>query len=138
MFPEDCIIYDSRVVYSLNWILLPENASDVFFPIPEGRNSKMMAFDMSTLIHLKRISEFHFTGDDIPKKHISATDGKIFIAKDRAFQQLNMLIKEVHRQLWKGDESKQKKLFYTEMLLFSIADNIVFKDILDKGKFSIK
>ena len=30
MFPEKCIIYDSRVAYSLNWILLFKNAGTHF------------------------------------------------------------------------------------------------------------
>jgi hypothetical protein len=33
-YPDKKIIYDSRVAYSMNWILLSQNASNVFFPIP--------------------------------------------------------------------------------------------------------
>jgi len=55
MFPEKHFIYDSRVTYSLNWIILSENAGNRFFPIPEGQNSKMRAFEMNILICLKDI-----------------------------------------------------------------------------------
>ena len=54
MYPEKFLIYDSRVAYSLNWIILSEGAGNYFFPIPSGRNSKMMAFDMDVLIRLKK------------------------------------------------------------------------------------
>jgi len=58
MFPERNVIYDSRVAYSINWIILSQNAGQKFFPIPEGRNSKMSAFDMNVLIRLKNISYY--------------------------------------------------------------------------------
>ena len=53
MTPTKNIIYDSRVAYTMNWIILSEDAGDRFFPIPEGRNSKMQAFDLDVLIRLK-------------------------------------------------------------------------------------
>ena len=59
MYPEKYIIYDSRVAYSLNWIILSENAGNIFFPIPSGRNSKMVAFDMNVLIRMKNV--LHYT-----------------------------------------------------------------------------
>ena len=136
MYPEECIIYDSRVAYSLNWILLAEEASTSFFPIPEGRNSKMMAFDMNTLIHIKNKEKFAVIGD-VPTKHISSTDADIFIDKDKAYQELNKLIKEVNKQLWHDHPERQQYLYYTEMLLFSIADNIVFKDIVNRLNITI-
>ena len=52
MYPEKYCIYDSRVAYTLNWIILSQNTGNMFFPIPEGRNSKMIAFDMRGLIRL--------------------------------------------------------------------------------------
>ena len=55
--------------------------------------------------------------------------GKIFINKKDAYTQLNDLIKQISKQLWKGDKHKEENLYYTEMLLFSIADREVFRDI---------
>ena len=136
MFPKECIIYDSRVAYSLNWILLAEDASTTFFPIPEGRNSKMMAFDMNTLIHIKNKESFAVE-NEIPKKHISKVDEKLFIAKDEAYQYLNKLIKEVNNLLWHDQPERQQHLYYTEMLLFSIADNIIFNDIVSRLNITI-
>ena len=131
MFPEECIIYDSRVAYSLNWILLSQNAGHKFFPIPDGRNSKISAFNMDTLIRLKYVHKY-VAPDKISlsnKKYISKIDGELYISKERAYQTLNFLIKEIAKRLWVGQKEKCDQLFFTEMLLFSIADREVFLDI---------
>ena len=134
MYPEKNIIYDSRVAYSLNWIILSQNAGNTFFPIPEGRNSKMAAFDMNVLIRLRNIESYKI--DNLKKLNrknfISATDKKIYIQKNKAYSELNNLIKKISYKLWENDIEKQKNLFYTEMLLFSIADKEVYKDITDR------
>lgn len=131
LYPEKNIIYDSRVAYSLNWIILSENAGQKYFPIPEGRNSKMSAFDLNVLIRLKNIAIYQ-------PKNISYLDNRLFIKNSDqhlfinnniAYSELNKLVKAVHQKLWKGDSEKEKKLYFTEMLLFSIADKEVFMDI---------
>lgn len=134
LYPNKNVIYDSRVAYSLNWIILSENAGEKYFPIPEGRNSKMSAFDLNVLIRLKNIS--HYQIKDI--KHldqrlfIKKADDKIYIDKKDAYFQLNNLIKQVNQKLWKGDKEKQENLYFTEMLLFSIADREIYMDITEK------
>jgi hypothetical protein len=134
MYPEKNIIYDSRVAYSLNWIILSQNAGNTFFPIPEGRNSKMIAFDMNVLIRLRNVESYKI--DNLKKLNrknfISDTDKKIYIPKNKAYSELNNLIKKISYKLWENDIEKQKKLFYTEMLLFSIADKEIYKDITDR------
>lgn len=131
LYPKKNIIYDSRVAYSLNWILLSQNAGKKFFPIPEGRNSKMSAFDLNVLIRLKNITNYKPENiehlDD--KRYINNADKKIFISKDLAYFELNKLIKVINEKLWKGDNEKEQNLYYTEMLLFSIADREIFMDI---------
>ena len=131
LFPNRNIIYDSRVAYSLNWIILSENAGQYFFPIPEGRNSKMSAFDLNVLIRLKNISNYHTQNIEHldHKLYINNADKKIFINKKQAYSELNKLIKIINEKLWKGDNEKEQNLYYTEMLLFSIADREVFLDI---------
>jgi len=131
LFPQENVIYDSHVAYSLNWIILSENAGQKYFPIPEGRNSKMSAFDLNVLIRLKNISNYQTT--DI--KHldhrffIKNSDRKIFIDKKDAYSELNNLVKLISKNLWMGDEEKEQNLYFTEMLLFSIADREVLMDI---------
>lgn len=129
--PENYVIYDSRVAYALNWIILKKDAGNKFFPIPEGRNSKMSAFDLEVLIRLKNIKSYQPTIEsDLAKKlFISELDKNIFIPKDMAYPQLNKLIKSVNERLWAGNTEKMKNLYFTEMILFSIADKAIFEDI---------
>lgn len=138
MYPEKYIIYDSRVAYSLNWIILSENAGEIYFPIPSGRNSKMTAFEMNVLIRMKHIQ--HYTPRNITeidkRQYIKSKDKLLYIPEKEAYTELNSLIQEINSRLWEGDKSKY--LFYTEMLLFSIADREIFKDITEKIKLSIK
>lgn len=138
MFPEKYIIYDSRVAYALNWIILSENAGDVFFPIPSGRNSKMTAFEMNVLIRLKHIK--HYSPNDITemdkRQYIKQKDKSNYIPEKDSYSELNKLIKELSLKLW--DSEKSKMLYYTEMLLFSIADREIFNDITNRLSLEIK
>mgnify|MGYP001583667718 CR=1 FL=1 len=133
LHPHKNIIYDSRVAYSLNWIILSKNAGNQFFPIPEGRNSKMRAFDLNVLIRLKNISNYQITEvEELNNRlFIKKADSKLFINEKIAYYELNKLISQVHKILWKDDLEKIEHLYYTEMILFSIADKEIFKDITD-------
>jgi hypothetical protein len=134
MFPDRNVIYDSRVAYSLNWIILSENAGQQYFPIPEGRNSKMAAFDLNVLIRLKNISTYQVANiSDLDHRlFIKNSDKKIFINKKYAYSELTNLVMQINKKLWKGDKEKENNLCFTEMLLFSIADREVFMDITTK------
>lgn len=131
LFPDKNVIYDSRVAYSLNWIILSENAGQHYFPIPEGRNSKMAAFDVNVLIRLKNILNYQANKiEDLDHRlFIKNVDKKLFINKKDAYYELNNLIKMINGKLWKGDIEKEQNLYYTEMLLFSVADREIFMDI---------
>lgn len=131
MFPNKMVIYDSRVAYSLNWIILSENAGQKYFPIPEGRNSKMSAFDLNVLIRLKHISNYQTNIEQLDgnKQIINNKDKQLFIDKKIAYSELNKLVKQINQKLWQGDNEKEQNLYFTEMLLFSIADREVFVDI---------
>ena len=131
---KEYIIYDSRVAYAIDWILLKTNASDKYFPIPEGRNSKLRAFDLSTLIRLKNISYLPQKKDN--SKLIANMDKAIFIEKSKAYTEMCYIIKKVNALLWK-DEKKEFP-FYTEMLLFSLADTMIFDDIVQSCSLEIK
>lgn len=137
-YPNKKIIYDSRVAYSMNWILLSQNASKVFFPIPEGRNTKMNAFDLNVLIRLYHINQYSLPNINIlkkDKKYIASKDKLIFIPKSIAYYEMNNLIREVNNILWKNQRKNEP--FYTERLLFAIADNVIFNDITKKIKIKI-
>lgn len=138
MFPEKYFIYDSRVAYALNWIILSENAGNRFFPIPEGRNSKMLAFDMNVLIRLKNINLYKSTeieGLD-NRLYIKNRDKTTYVSTKKAYLEMSRLIQTISRQLW--NDEKSEVLFYTEMLLFSIADREIFNDITDRIRIEIK
>ena len=139
MYPKEYIIYDSRVAFSLNWIILSCGAGPFFFPLPEGRNSKMSAFDLNVLIRMSHIEKYQPSDLNSLDKHlfINAIDKTVFIAKKNAYTELNKLIKKVSKKLWKGNPEKQEKLFYTEMLLFSIADKQIFQDITNRISLTI-
>lgn len=138
MFPEKYVIYDSRVAYALNWIILSENAGDIFFPIPSGRNSKMTAFEMNVLIRLKNIK--HYSPNDITEMdkrlYIKQKDKSSYIPEKDSYSELNKLIRELSQKLW--DSEKSKMLYFTEMLLFSIADREIFNDITKRLSLEIK
>jgi hypothetical protein len=135
--PEKYFIYDSRVAHSLNWIILSENAGQFFFPIPEGRNSKTSAFDLNVLIRLKNID--HYKPGSIKnldeRLFIKNSDKNVYVKRSEAYYEMNKLIRNINSKLWK--EKKIKHLFYTEMLLFSIADREIFADITRKTTLNI-
>lgn len=141
MYPEDHIIYDSRVTTSMNWILLSEQAGEKFFPIPEGRNSKLAALDIETLVRLNKVGNYGMkqVGDAKNKKFISTKDKSVFIEKSAAYDCLRKLILEVNQLLWDKPEFRYRKKypFYTEILLFTIADDMIFKDIVKRASLTI-
>ncbi|MCB0540423.1 MAG: hypothetical protein KDE33_23090, partial [Bacteroidetes bacterium] len=63
---------------------------------------------------------------------IKNSDKKLFINKKDAYFELNNLVKQINQKLWNGDREKEQNLYFTEMLLFSIADREVFMDITTK------
>lgn len=130
--PKEFIIYDSRVAYALNWIILKTNAGNQFFSIPQGRNSKLCAFDMPTLIRLHNINNYKALYNNNPKdkRLIYNADKSIFIPEKHCYYVMCEIFKEIAKNLW-NDSSLDCYPYYTEMLLFSIADTFVFEDILN-------
>ena len=137
MTPTKRIIYDSRVAYTVNWIILSENAGDKFFPIPEGRNSKMQAFNLDVLIRLKFLNIYRPDKTEIWKngRYISNKDKEIYVPKADAYYELNKLVGKVNQILW--NDSRKLEPFYTEMLLFALADKGVFQEITERVRIEI-
>lgn len=136
MEPTKDTIYDSRVAYSLNWIILSTGAGSKFFPIPSGRNSRMVAFDLNVLIRLKYIDKY--IPADIKlldnKRFINNVDKELYIEEENAYYALKTLIKLINKELWRGDKEREEKLYYTEMLLFIMADFEIYMDIVTRSK----
>lgn len=94
----------------------------------------MSAFDLNVLIRLKNISIYQpieITNLD-HSLFIKNSDKKLYINKKDAYSELNNLVKRINQKLSKGDKEKEQNLYFTEMLLFSIADREVFMDITTK------
>ncbi|WP_459211729.1 hypothetical protein [Aquimarina rhabdastrellae] len=138
MFLQKNIIYDTRVIYALNWILLSQEAGSHFFPLPGGRNSRMNAFDMEVLIRIAHSNQYKpEKRSDLNKRNYIATiDQAFFVKEEDAYAEAIQLIKAVNELLWEGEKAKYP--FYTEMLLFSSADIEIFHDITNTLQLSFK
>ena len=104
--PEKYVIYDSRVIYSLNWLLFNYSPEQSLFPQPAGRSASLAKYDMQTIFRLTQ------------KQHEYRSH------KD-AFHEYCSLIKQLSLLVY-GVNSKPYKL---EMLLFMIAPTWVIENI---------
>ncbi|MHA3892844.1 hypothetical protein [Acinetobacter sp. GXMZU3951] len=104
--PNDYVIYDSRVIYALNWLLFNYAPQVDLFVQPVGRNSDLIKYDMQTI--------FRLSG----KKYV-------FRGHKNAYHQYCDLMKKLSIEVY-GVGSKP---YLLEMLLFSIAPNVILKDI---------
>lgn len=133
--PDQYAVYDARVAYSLNWILLSNGVKKDFFPVPEGRNTRMKGFDIEVLIRLNFASHYDESGNPKrPQKFVSQQDKRLFLENDEAYSVYCPLLSKVAEELWKGEDHR---LLKTEMLLFTIADTVVFSEIVKRTKISI-
>lgn len=61
--PEKYVIYDSRVIYSLNWLLFNYSSEQLLFPQPAGRSAALSTYDMKTIFHLTK-QKFEYRTDN--------------------------------------------------------------------------
>lgn len=109
------VIYDSRAIYSLNWLLFNHSGERALFPQPVGRSSELAKYDMQTIFRLtKRQFEFR--------------------SYKTAFHEYCKLIKLLSPKIF-GTDSKPYKL---EMLLFMIAPTWVIQNIENTVALEIK
>lgn len=131
MYPERFVAYDSRLAYALNWAMLYTGATDVFLPIPSGRNTKLASYQMDVLIKLKYKNLYKPKSLKAlnNKQYIKERDKKLYVPTEDAYMVLIDLIKKINEKLHPGENAN--KLYMTEILLFSIADKEVFRDITE-------
>lgn len=121
--PEKFVIYDSRVIYTLNWLILTcENQNGLrkkYYPMPRGRNKKISDFEMNTIINLSHISDY---------------GGKVemFIPQQKAYFDFCKFVQNATKKIY-GPNSKPYEL---EMLLFTLADKEIFEDLKDTLEIS--
>lgn len=103
--------YDSRAIFSLNWLLFKFTNADLFFQ-PQGRNRELEIRNMNVL--------FHFS--DIKPNYRKP---------DVSFHQYCGLLQDLAKQVY----GKQAKPYHIEMLLFKIATTWICADMDQLIKF---
>ena len=101
--PVNNFIYDSKAVYSLNWLMLKSGYKKDYFPIPLGRNTKFRLYDLSTIIRLK------------------TKDANPFLDEDKAYKEYCYFINNIYTEIYKEDLNLNEP-FRIEMLLFASFD----------------
>ncbi len=119
MHPEDYVIYDSRVIYSLNWLLLTTENKDglknLYFPTPIGRNKIITGFDMNTIINLFNVDAYQ-------------NKTPLYNSYKDAYFKFSRFMKYGAKEIY-GEDAKPYQL---EMLLFTLADEEVFEEMMKK------
>lgn len=138
--PEQYAIYDARVIYSLNWLLL-KAGSKRYFPAPSGRNSVMELLDYRILLLIKHYEvsgvEKHLNEDiDARKKSpgrksyvANKLNKELFIESKNAFTEYCNLLLKIKRELYQ-DDPLGMGLTKVEMMLFSLADKDIALEVL--------
>lgn len=105
-------IYDSRVIYALNWLLFKYTSETEFYPQPSGRSSDLAKYDFSTILDLS---------------------GKAYTWKSHktAYHEYCNLMKDLSSKLYNSEAP-----YLVEMLLFIISPKQIVNDI--KNSVSIQ
>jgi hypothetical protein len=121
--PDQFVIYDSRVIYTLNWLILTcenkEGFNVRYFPMPNGRNKILLDFDMNTILNLIHISEY-------------SNGQSVFISKQHAYFDFCDFVKSATKEVY-GESAKPYEL---EMLLFTLADKEIFEEMKETLKIT--
>ena len=111
--PTDYFVYDSRVAYSLNWLLLKAGAKNGFFFNPYSRNKKLNHFS------IERIIEKEVPGNNV------------YLNNSITYDSYNKLIIKLYNDLSKKAKDL-KHAFELEMLLFQAAPWVIYQEISRK------
>lgn len=134
---ERDVIYDSKVIYSLNWLLLNLDYENKFFLQPESRNKRIITFPITPIINFK-----NSTSIDMSKKGHKAIE-KVYYKENEVYENYIQLITMLNEKLWNDQyidltDFIGKKIylkdynFFTELLLFNMADDVIVEDIRKK------
>ena len=113
LMPYDYAIYDSRVIYSLNWFIFIFGLDSKFYPQPIGRNAELEQFDQKTI--------FNLSGKEVE-----------YYDKKEAYPKYCKLLKET------ATLENDIKIYNLEMFLFSIAPTIIRENIKNTVSISVK
>lgn len=140
-YPKTRAIYDVRVIYTLNWLLLQAGYSERFFPSPLGRNSLINFFSYEKIIFKKVLGiakiksafreelEKKLSSDkSIKSKMINSLGKEVYIDQRYAYQAYCSLLVDISSQLF--GEKDDLGVTKVEMILFSIADFDIVGEVL--------
>jgi hypothetical protein len=113
-YPRNYSIYDSRAVFSLNWLLFCTQENPELFPQPPGRSKSLTEWDPLQLIRMSKHSY------------------KMLSHKEAYFKYCDML-KDLSKNALGKDEP-----FYLEMLLFVAAERWIPEDIKTRTQVTIR
>ena len=108
VFPDRYFVYDSRAIYSLNWLLLNAGETESFYPRPQGRNNILIKYKLNLIIQDR-------TTNPIP-----------LISETTAYFSYCDLINRLAQQILPNGKACE-----IEMLLFQIAPAEIFNEIDD-------
>lgn len=116
MYPEEFFIYDSRVIYALNWLILNcENRDELrysYFPMPTSRNKILVNFDIQTILNIYHLEQY--------------TDfAAMYYDQQIAYFTYCKFIKKAALSIY----GEFEKPYLIEMLLFVLADKEIFNEI---------
>jgi hypothetical protein len=121
--PEKFVIYDSRVIYTLNWLILTcENQNELnekYYPMPSGRNKIIADFVMNTIINVSHLSEY-------------TEKVELFVSQQQVYFDFCDFIQKATIEIY-GTNAKPYEL---EMLLFTLADKEIFTDLKNTQKIT--
>ena len=121
--PDNFVIYDSRVIFTINWLILNSKPNDLkFFPMPASRNKNLVDFDLSTIINLLYKDEYN-------------NKSSHFHPVNTAYFEFCDLIKDLSKKVY---EDATVKPYFLEMLLFTIAIEEILKDFKSNTTIYIK
>ncbi|MBO6222408.1 MAG: hypothetical protein J6N56_01335 [Bacteroidales bacterium] len=101
--PLSYFVFDSRVAFSLNWLLRKAGATTDYFPMPSGRN--------------KLTNHCNLVG-------VLRNENKAFISNQDAYKSYCRLIVKLYKDIYPGG----KEPYILEMLLFQLAPVIIYNE----------
>lgn len=113
--PAEYVIYDARVIYTLNWLIFVYDLDYDFFPQPVTRNSQLMKFEQRTLFNL-----------------FGCQRG--YVAKSEAYLLFCRIIKEMVLDA----NTPWTQPYEVEMLLFALAPEVIVQDIEQRVQLSLR
>lgn len=137
------VIYDSKVIYTTNWLLLNLDTDNKFFLQPEGRNKRLTTFPMNAIINFKNSKLL-----DMSKRGSKAIE-KVYLSENEVYEKYLEFVALLNNELWSDKYIDLTKLigkkiflkdypFFTELLLFNMADDVIVDDVQKNIFIAIK